>query len=161
MRRFVWAAVWMAAGGLAGAPVFAQQDAAPAKLTFEGDTAMLSVAIRPDKTADFERIIAKLHEGLRKSTVPGRRAQAAGWRVVRAPQPLADGNVAYVHLIHPVVPGADYTLMQILYDEFPDERQALYELYRGAFAKNLSLLTGSVVVDLSGGAMVARQGAGQ
>jgi hypothetical protein len=39
--------------------------------------------------------------------------------------------------------------MQILYDEFPDERQALYELYRGAFAQNLALAVGDVAVDMS------------
>jgi hypothetical protein len=46
-----------------------------------------------------------------------------------------------------VVTGADYTIMQILYDGFPDERQALYELYRGAFAQNLSLATGTIVAE--------------
>jgi hypothetical protein len=39
--------------------------------------------------------------------------------------------------------------MQILYDAFPDERQALYESYRDAFAANLSLATGPVAVDLA------------
>lgn len=62
--------------------------------------------------------------------------------------PLPDGNIPYVHVVNPVVPGADYTVMQILYDAFPDERQMLYELYRGAFASNLALATGNVVVDL-------------
>ena len=62
---------------------------------------------------------------------------------------MPDGNIAYVHIIQPVVRGADYTIMQILYDEFPDERQTLYELYKGAFAQNLSLAGGSIAVDLS------------
>jgi hypothetical protein len=39
--------------------------------------------------------------------------------------------------------------MQTLYDAFPDERQALYELYRGAFVQNLSLATGHIVLDMS------------
>jgi hypothetical protein len=39
--------------------------------------------------------------------------------------------------------------MQTLYEAFPDERQVLYEQYRGAFAKNLSLVTGTIAVDLS------------
>jgi hypothetical protein len=68
---------------------------------------------------------------------------------MRVSKPLADGNIAYVHVIHPVVKDADYTIMRTLYEAFPDERQALYEAYRGAFAQNLSLATGSVVVDLS------------
>jgi hypothetical protein len=53
-----------------------------------------------------------------------------------------------VHVVNPVVPGVDYTVMRILYDAFPDERQMLYELYRSAFASNLALATGNVVVDL-------------
>ena len=48
---------------------------------------------------------------------------------MRMTQPLSDGTIAYVHT-HPVVKDADYTIMQTLYDAFPDERQALYEMYR-------------------------------
>lgn len=126
------------------------QDAAPArKLTFQGDTAIWTVAIKPDKTADFEQVMARLHEALLKSAQPTRQQQAQGWRVVRLATPLADGNIAYVHVVRPVIPEADYTVMQILYDELPDQRQALYELYRGAFAKNLSLATGVTVADMS------------
>ena len=116
------------------------------KLTFDGDTALWTVAIKPDKTADFEQIMKRVHEALLKSADPQRRAQAAGWKVMRISKPLADGNVAFVHIVHPVVSGADYTIMQTLYDAFPDERQALYELYRGAFAQNLSLATGTIAV---------------
>jgi hypothetical protein len=118
------------------------------KLTFDGDVALWTVAIKPDKTADFEKVLAKLREALQKSSQPDRKQQAAGWKVVKMAQPLPDGTIAYVHVISPVVRGADYTIMQTLYDEFPDERQALYDLYRGAFAKNLSLAVGNVVIDL-------------
>ena len=69
--------------------------------------------------------------------------------MMKIEKPLPDGNVAYVHVISPVVRDADYTVMQILYDSFPDERQALYETYRDAFAANLSLATGPVAVDLA------------
>ena len=70
-------------------------------------------------------------------------------------KPLADGNIAYVHVVRPVIKGADYTVMQILYDAFPDERQALYEKYRDAFAANLSLATGPVAVDLAKAAVAS------
>jgi hypothetical protein len=69
--------------------------------------------------------------------------------LLKIDKPMPDGNIAYVHIIQPVVHGADYTIMQILYDEFPDERQMLYELYKGSFAQNLSLAAGSIPVDLS------------
>jgi len=130
--------------GHARAQEAAQQQAAP-KLTFEGDTALWTVAIKPDKTADFEKIMAKLHEGLSKSAKPEQQKQASGWKVMKLAKPLPDGNIAYVHIINPVVPGADYTVMQNLYDMFPEERQTLYELYRGAFAQNLSLAVGNLV----------------
>ena len=126
----------------------AAQPAAP-KLTLSGDVALWTVAIRPDKTADFEQIMAKLRDALLKSPDADRRRQAEGWKVMRLEKPLPDGNIAYVHIVNPVVPGADYTVMQILYDAYPDERQALYEMYRGAFAQNLSLATGNVVLDMT------------
>jgi hypothetical protein len=119
------------------------------ELTFEGDTALWSVAIRPDKTSDFEQVIAKLRAALASSDQPERQRQAGGWKVMRLSTPLPDGNVVYVHMINPVVPGADYSIMRILYDAYPQERQALYDLYRGAFAQNLSLATGEVVADFS------------
>jgi hypothetical protein len=148
------------AGALVLVPAFSQghagaqeaaQPAAP-KLTFEGDTALWTVAIKPDKTADFEKIIAKLHEGLNKSEKPERKQQAGGWKVMKLAKPLPDGNIAYVHIINPVVPGADYTVMQALYELWPDERQALYEMYRGAFAQNLSLAVGNMVAAPAPGA---------
>ena len=126
-----------------------QSTTAHQKLTFEGDTALWTIAIKPDKTADFEQIMTKMRAALLKSADPLRRQQAAGWKVMRIAKPLGDGNIAYVHIIHPVVSGTDYTIMQTLYDAYPDESQALYNLYRGAFAQNLSLATGSIAVNLS------------
>ena len=124
-------------------------DAAKPKFTLSGETALLTVAVRPDKAADFEQVMSRMKAALLKSEDPARRDQAAGWKVMRLEKPLPDGNLAYVHVIHPVVPGADYAVMQTLYDAFPDERRALYELYRGAFVQNLSLATGHVVLDMA------------
>ena len=124
-------------------------DSAPKKLTFDGDVTLWTVAIKPDKTQAFEQIMAKVGAALARSTDPTRQRQAAGWKVMKIEKPLPDGNIAYVHVINPVVHDVDYTVMQILYDAFPDERQALYESYRDAFAANLSLATGPVAVDLA------------
>jgi hypothetical protein len=138
----------------AGAVLAAQQapeitSSSSQKLTFDGALALWTVAIRPDKTADFERVMTRLREALMNSSDPQRREQATGWRVVRVDKPLPDGNIAYVHVINPVVKGADYTIMQTLYDEFPDERQQLYDLYRGAFVKNLGLGLGDIAIDMA------------
>ena len=123
--------------------------AVPQKLTFDGAVALWTVAIKADKTMDFERVMDRLREALMNSDQPQRREQAKGWRVVRIGKPLPDGTIAYVHVISPVVSGADYTIMQVLYDELPDERQEMYELYRGAFVKNLGLGLGDVAVDMA------------
>ena len=154
MRTHILAGlVLVVLGGATG--VGAQQPAqdttapAPPKLTFDGDVALWTVAIKPDKTADFERVMSRLREALMNSEQPQRRDQARGWRVMRVAKPLPDGNIAYVHVLNPVVAGADYTIMQVLYDELPDERQDLYELYRGAFAKNLALGLGDIAVDMA------------
>jgi hypothetical protein len=126
-----------------------EKTAASDKLAFAGEAALFTVAIRPDKTADFERVLARLREALLASDNPERRQQAQGWTVLRLTTPLPDGNVAYVHDLRPVVPGADYSIMRI-YDAFPDERQALYELYRGAFVRGVALATGRVTMDVRG-----------
>jgi hypothetical protein len=117
------------------------------KFTLDGQAALWTVAIKPDKTADFERVLARLRQALLQSDKAERRQQAQGWTVLRLMTPLPDGNVAYVHDVRPVVPGVDYSVMRILYDAFPDERRTLYELYRGAFVKNVALATGDVVMD--------------
>ena len=139
--------------------VFAQQPQAQAgqaqpaqqapKLTFDGDIALWSVSIKADKTADFEQVIAKLKEALQKSDKPEAKQQAAGWKVMRGVKD-PQGNVIYTHVINPVVPGADYSVMEIIYGSFPDPmvRQQMYELYRGSFAANLGANVGHVVADL-------------
>ena len=144
------------AGAIMLLPAFSQGDggaraqAAPA-LTFEGDTALWSVSIKPDKTADFEQVMAKVREALMKSEKPERKQQAVGWKVIKGGTPMKDGTIVYTHLIHPVVRGADYTIMAILYEAFtdPNEQRSLYELYRGAFEANLGASAGTIVVDLA------------
>jgi hypothetical protein len=49
--------------------------------------------------------------------------------------------------------------MQTLYDELPDERQQLYELYRGAFVRNLGLGVGDVAVEMASTASPAQTAA--
>ena len=119
----------------------------PPAFTMSGDIALWTVAVKPDKTSDFERVLARLRSALRHSPDPKRQQQAAGWRVIKVEKPMPDGNIAYVHVISPVVKDADYSILQTLYDELPKEGQELYELYRGAFAQNLALTAGSIVMD--------------
>lgn len=118
-------------------------------LQFTGDVALWTVAIRADKTADYEKVLMRVRDALQKSDDAQRKQQAAGWRVMKMSESLADGNVAYVHVITPVVAGADYTLLKPIYAQFPSESQEMYQVYRDAFAKNLALASGSWVIDMS------------
>jgi hypothetical protein len=142
------------AGAMLLLALFAQagfaQDAAPQKFTLEGDLALWTVLIRPDKTADYEQVLNRLKEVLRKSESAEAKRQAAGWRVYRAAKPHTDGNIIYTHVITPV-PGADYAPLQVLYQTVTDpaQQKELYDLYRGAFVGNLGLSSWSLAVDFS------------
>lgn len=120
-------------------------------LTFDGDTAIWLIAIKPDRTADFETVMQKVSEALNNSEEPQRRQQAAGWKVMRGATAMPDGNIVYTHVISPVVRGADYGIMAILYEGFtnPVEQSELYELYSGAFGAALGANVGTTAVDLS------------
>ena len=124
--------------------------AAPQKFTLDGDLALWSVSIRPDKTADYEAVLNKVKEALTKSEAPEAKQQLAGWKVIKASKPMPDGNIVYTHVIAPVA-GADYNILQVLYGTFKDpaEQKTLYDQYRGAFVGNLGISSGTVAVDLS------------
>ena len=141
-------------GAITLLPAFSQDHGtayAQDALTFDGDMALLSIAIKPGKTADFERVMTKVREALTMSADPDRKRQAAGWKVFKSATTMPDGNVVYTHVINPVVRGADYTSMAILYEAVtePAEQTAVCETYRDAFGANLGGSAGTVAVDLS------------
>ena len=146
---------FLLAGALMLLPAFGQGDAGVRAqdqgLTFDGDVALWSLAIKPDRAADIAAIMGKVKDTLLKSEKPERKAQAAGWKVVKSGTPMMDGSIVYTHIINPVVRGADYTIVTILYEGTtdPTEQRALYDQYREAFAANLGASAGAIVVDLS------------
>ena len=101
---------------------------------FGSDAAMLTFYIKADKAADFEKVMAKLHEALANSDKPERKQQAAGWKLYKAADPGPNGAVLYINFISPTLKGADYTISKILAEVFPQEVQQLFPLYRDAFA---------------------------
>lgn len=124
-------------------PAQPAQPATPPKnpYIFAGDAAVTLNFIKPDKTEDFEKVIAKLKEALAKSDKPGRKEQAANWKLFKAAEP-AGGNILYISIVDPVVKGADYTVSTILAEAFPTEVQALYKTFSDAYAsQNILNLT--------------------
>lgn len=97
--QVVVSGIALAAFTLAGAAVASAQEpaAAPEKpvLTLEGDANIMIVLIKPDKTADFEAVIAKYKEALAKNDKAARKEQLAGFKVYKSPTAMG-GNTAYV-----------------------------------------------------------------
>lgn len=117
------------------APAFAQDAAQPAApvLALDGDAVTMTVLIKPDKTADFEAVLAKVKESLAKSENPKRKEQAAGWTVYKADQAV-NGNTAYIMIITPVVKGEEYDITRLIAEVFPTEVQEYFEKYKDSFA---------------------------
>lgn len=127
-----------------------QQQPAAQKLTYDGDTVIIAYQTNAGKDADYEQVIAKLKDALAKSTDPQAKQQAAGWTVTKLSKPLAaDGGSTYLHIISPVVSGADYSIVNIVYAASSDEeKRAFYDLYKGALKGGLVQWTGSNVSNL-------------
>jgi hypothetical protein len=123
------------------------QDAA--KRLFNSDGGMVLNFIKPDRTADFEEVVAKLKEAMMKSEDPQRKQQAASWKVFKSPDPAAGGNSLYVFVIDPAVPGADYTVSTILAEAFPAaEVNELFKKYADAYAQGQNFVNLQLVSDL-------------
>jgi hypothetical protein len=125
-----------------------QAQAAPTARVFASDAGMVLNFIKPDKTADFEAVMAKLKEALQKSDKPERKQQAASWKIFKSPEPAQNGNVLYVFVIDPAVKNADYTVSTILAEAFPQEVQTLYKQYADAYASGQNFVNLSLVSDL-------------
>ncbi len=121
------------------------------KLTFDADAVVWMVTVKPDKTADFEEVMAALKDALLKSPNADAKAQAAGWKVVRSGRAQPDGTIVYAHLINPVVKGADYGVMANIYAVVTDSAQqtALFNKYRDSFGANLMQVPLNNVLDFS------------
>jgi hypothetical protein len=120
--------------GVAFGPVWAQGQLS---ITFHSDAAVILHFVKPGSTAVYEGAMARVSEALQKggNTDIDREAQARGWKLYRADLDISgQGNVMYVSVIDPVIPGAEYASSTILTDVFPAEAQELREAYDGAFA---------------------------
>jgi hypothetical protein len=123
-----------ATAGQAPAQPAAPAAAQPNPFMFNSDAAMLTFFIKPDKAADFEKVMEKLHQALANSDKPERKQQAAGWKLYKAAEPGPNGTVLYINFLSPALKGADYTISKILAEVYPQEVQQLFPLYRDAFA---------------------------
>jgi hypothetical protein len=123
-------------------PPAAAQPAAPAapKLSFTTSAGMLLVQVKPDQTATFEEMIGKIKSGVATSTDPALKAQAGTWKIYKAAEPAAGGNVMYVVLIDPATANTEYQFFEVIQKTLTDEQKRdpataeLYKKYAAAIA---------------------------
>ena len=126
----------LAAFTLAGTGVAsAQAPADPAKpvLTLEGDSTVIIVLIKPDKTADFETVIAKYKEAFAKSDKAARKEQLAGLTIFKSTTAMG-GNTAYLFRVDPVIKGEEYDITRVIHEVFPSEATDMFNKYKEAYA---------------------------
>ena len=109
----------------------AAKPAAP-KLTFKTQAGILLVQVKPDQTAAFEEMIAKLRTGTAAATEPQIK-QAGQLKAYRSAEPGPGGNVFYVLLYDPATPGTEYNWLDVINKTMTPEQQrdpALREMYQ-------------------------------
>jgi hypothetical protein len=89
-----------------------------------------------------------LKEALGKSEKPERKAQAAGWKVFKSPDP-AGANVLYVFVIDPAQKEADYQISNIIAEAFPPaEANDILKKYAECYAQGMNIVNLQLIMDL-------------
>jgi hypothetical protein len=115
------------------------------RMAFAGDAGVFLYQIKPDQTAVFEELFAKVKDSLGKSEKPERKQQLAGWKLYKATEPGAGGSTLYVFIADPAVKGAEYDLLMLLAESLGAaagtiENQELFKKYVSAFASGANRL---------------------
>jgi hypothetical protein len=141
------------AAGQAPVPPLAGQapppPAVPASRRFTSDAGIMISAIKPDKTADFEAVMARVKEALGKSQDPQRKQQALSWRVFKGLETGPGGAVVYIWFLDPPVKDTEYVITDILREAFPNEAQDLWSKYTQCFLSAQTMLNLQQVVNMS------------
>ncbi len=104
----------------AQAPAATAQPPAP-KLTFSGTAGLLLVQIKPDQTATFEEMIARLRSGLAASADAALKTSTAGFKAYKSAEGMA-GNALYVVVIDPATPSAEYDFFMLIHKTMTPEQ---------------------------------------
>ena len=123
--------------------------AVPSSRKFTTDAGLMFSVIKPDKTADFEMVMAKVKEALGKSQDAKRKQQALSWRVFKGQETAPGGGIVYVWFIDPPVKDVDYTVTDILTEAFPNEAQDLWAKYTACFVSGQTMLNLAATLNMS------------
>jgi hypothetical protein len=110
--------------------------------TFTAPVGLLFNTVRPDKAADFEKLVSSVRKTLEASTDPALKAMAKGWKFYKATEAGPANSVLYVFVIDPVVPGEDYGLGRVLSSGSTDTAalNEIWKLYTSSVTGGGSLL---------------------
>lgn len=122
----------------------AQPEKKEPRMSFSGDAGVFLYQIKPDQTAVFEELVAKVKDSLAKSDKPERKQQLTGWKLYKANEP-SGANTLYVFVADPALKGAEYDLLMLLAEGLGVaagtlENQELFKKYVGAFATGANRL---------------------
>ena len=106
----------------------------PASSHFTTEAGLLLVTIKPAAVADYELVIRTLQEALSKDSDPKRVRAAKGWRVFKATESDAKGNVVFVHLLMPALASFDYRPSLLIDELVKDLAPDLLARYQETFA---------------------------
>ena len=121
----------------------------PASRKFTTDSGVVFSVIKPDKTTDYEAVMARVKEALTKSQDPKRKQQALGWRLLKGIEAGPGGNVVYLWLLDPTVKDEEYSITSILAEAFPSEAQDLWAKYTACFVSGQVMLNLQQVLNMS------------
>jgi hypothetical protein len=138
-----------APGTVQGLPTPPPPPAVPASRKFTSDAGVIFNVIKPDKTADFEAVMARVKEALAKSDNPKRKQMALSWRVFKGLESGPGGNYVYVFWFDPPVKDEDYQITSILGEAFPNELQDLWSKFTQCFVSGQTMLNLQQVVNMS------------
>ena len=157
--RLAWVTVGLIVGALSATTVFSQAtpppapaqqaQAAAAPRVFTAETGLVLNFIKPDKTKDFEAVLAKLKDVMAGNAKAERKEQARSWRVYKGSDPAAGGAALYVYIVDPAVKGADYAVTTILAESLaPEELTPLTKQYVDSYASGQNFVNLALVSDL-------------
>jgi nicotinic acid phosphoribosyltransferase len=100
---------------------------------------LLLVPIKPDQTAAFEEMAAKLKSSLSASTDATLQAAGTAFKFYKASEPMG-ANALYVVIVDPAVANTEYDFFMLINKSFTPEQQRdpanveAFKRWAGAFA---------------------------
>lgn len=131
LRLVAFALVFACA--LAFAPVAFAQEAQKPTLSFSGDVGLVFLYVKSDQTTPFEEMMTKFKDGLAKMEAAEVKEQAAGLKLLKAPNgPAPAGATLYILKADPAVKNLEYWFLSLLYKMYPTEAKALFDQWTAA-----------------------------